>query len=539
MINLGLTRTQRLLSHVAKSYLNQPHFIPPWKAAHIAGTNGKGSVAANLAALLRRSRKQDGQPLRVGRFTSPHFIDRWDCIWIDGQPVERDVFLQAEGQVKSIVGTVEEELRNEALVVGSNLVQNPSSQDALAREARLTEFEILTATAFLLFSLSTPRPCDVAVVECGLGGRLDATNVLPDDAISVSIITRIGLDHLDMLGGSLRGIVKEKCGIFRPGVPVVVDGDNEAEVLEMVRGHFKNKNPSLNEGSALSAVKGADVDALLGLLNRNMPTNNPKSLPTTRAEKTPTTPISPTTMPHQRSNMAVALQAFTILQQKLSLQFEFASTAASQTLQKITADASKSYPARLQWLRPGWLDQTPGDNRLPRLNQTPVLLDGAHNAQSVAVLREYVDLVAGLDTTSSVTRRPEIWILALSSSKPPAEILKTLFARFQDGKESQAMVKIIFTSFGGVDGMPWVKALPPSELVTRAEALSLTPMVEGATKSVVEALDVVESMLLRSDPGEMPLIVISGSLYLASDFLRFARDGRLAFLEHLKSAPPP
>ncbi|KAL2430428.1 hypothetical protein ABEF95_007267 [Exophiala dermatitidis] len=214
MITLGLQRISRLLAPLFAKY---PTGLP-WKAIHIAGTNGKGSVAALISTFLSAS------GYRVGRFTSPHLIDRWDCITLDQKVVDRDVFLAAEERVQK-----------------RGLSQSQSQaggSDATTTDVKPSEFELLTATAFELF---TSQGMDVAVVECGLGGRLDATNVLRPQDVLVSVLTKVGLDHTDFLGETIERITEEKAGIFKPGVPVVLEESNEANVLEVVRRKVKDK----------------------------------------------------------------------------------------------------------------------------------------------------------------------------------------------------------------------------------------------------------------------------------------------------------
>ena len=160
---------------------------------HVAGTNGKGAVAAILDAALRARSLAP-----VARYTSPHLVRINERFFIDGAAVRDDALTAAADAVLSAPGA-----------------------------ERLTYFETLTAIAFVLFSRLRPA---FAVLECGLGGRLDATNLVVP---AVSVITRIGLDHCDWLGDSIEKIAAEKAGIVKPGVPVVL-GANEPAVREVV-----------------------------------------------------------------------------------------------------------------------------------------------------------------------------------------------------------------------------------------------------------------------------------------------------------------
>ena len=174
------------------SELGNPH--QRLRAVHVAGTNGKGAVCAILDACLRAA----GQ--RVGRYTSPHLVALNERFFIDGAPVD-DAPLNAAAQ------------------------RVATATRGLSQE--ITYFEALTAVAFLVFA---ERNLDWTILECGLGGRLDATNICNP---SMSIITRIGLDHCQWLGNTVEAIASEKAGIVKPGVPVVL-GANEPSVRAAV-----------------------------------------------------------------------------------------------------------------------------------------------------------------------------------------------------------------------------------------------------------------------------------------------------------------
>lgn len=182
-IRLGLDRIQR-----ACDALGRPQGAFP--SVHVAGTNGKGSTCAFLAAALRAGGK------RVGLYTSPHLVSFSERIRIDGAPVEAAVLDAAM----------------ERLVRAWPALLDPGSPDCL------TYFEAATALAFVVFA---EAGVDVAVLEVGLGGRLDATNVEGKD-LRAAVVTRVALDHGEFLGGDLVGVAREKGGIARAGVPLVV-----------------------------------------------------------------------------------------------------------------------------------------------------------------------------------------------------------------------------------------------------------------------------------------------------------------------------
>lgn len=174
-----------------------------FRAIHVAGTNGKGAVCAILDSALSSA------GLRIGRYTSPHLVKLNERFFLDGAPISDEVLEKAAERVRSSCA--------------SNL-DDPIRQ--------LTFFEALTAVGYVVFN---EAKVDYAVLETGLGGRLDATNICESE---ISIITRIGLDHCDWLGDTVEKIASEKAGIIRPGVPVVL-GANSEDVRTVVESHAK------------------------------------------------------------------------------------------------------------------------------------------------------------------------------------------------------------------------------------------------------------------------------------------------------------
>jgi dihydrofolate synthase/folylpolyglutamate synthase len=173
-VKFGLERMDALLAALGGPQRRYP-------AIHLAGTNGKGSSAAIAEAVLRT------KGLRVGKYTSPHLVDFGERIVVDGRPI-------SPAAVADFV----------------------DRWTPLVEEVGATFFEATTAMAFEWFARSA---ADVAVIEAGLGGRLDATNVLTPRAAGV---TSIGYDHTEYLGNTLQAIAVEKAGIFKPAVPAVV-----------------------------------------------------------------------------------------------------------------------------------------------------------------------------------------------------------------------------------------------------------------------------------------------------------------------------
>ncbi|MBQ8203059.1 MAG: bifunctional folylpolyglutamate synthase/dihydrofolate synthase [Clostridia bacterium] len=186
----GLNRITELLNR-----LDNPQNKFP--AIHIAGTNGKGSVSVMIASVLKKA------GYKVGLFTSPYIVDFAERITVNGEFISKDALCRLSEKVKNIGVAV-------------------------------TEFEFITAVGFLYFA---EENCDVVVAETGLGGRLDATNTLNN--VSVSVITKIGLDHGAILGNTVEKIAEEKCGIIKNNKTVTVSGQ-VPEALKVIKAHAPN-----------------------------------------------------------------------------------------------------------------------------------------------------------------------------------------------------------------------------------------------------------------------------------------------------------
>src|SRR5665213_3050715 len=173
-----------------------------FRSVHIAGTNGKGSTSHMLAAILQRA------GYKTGLYTSPHLYDFRERIRVNGQMIPESFVTAFTGKLMPFIQPIQ-----------------PSF------------FEITVAMAFDWF---VEQEVDIAVIEVGLGGRLDSTNIILPE---LSVITNISYDHMDLLGNTLQKIAYEKAGIIKPGIPVVI-GEEQAEVKEVfIRTAELNQSP--------------------------------------------------------------------------------------------------------------------------------------------------------------------------------------------------------------------------------------------------------------------------------------------------------
>lgn len=309
-IKLGLDNIRALLAGLG----NPERDV---RILHVAGTNGKGSVCTALAAMLPALGWR-----RVGLYTSPHLVSFRERIRVDGVPVEADYVT---------------DWLNRNLPLLERL--NP------------TYFEIVTAMALCRFR---DAGCDVAVLETGLGGRLDATNVVVP---GVSVVTSIGLDHADVLGSTLEAIQREKLGIVKPGVPVVLDEARPALV---------------RQAREAAARAGASLWNLAERLEKNP--DGGFRLRGAHAEYALPADLRPDA--HGARNAALAVLALEA----------FHGAALPPEPEWVPALRAALMPGRLQALAPrapGWL---------------PVLLDGAHNPAGMEALCAHLAAAAPGDS---------------------------------------------------------------------------------------------------------------------------------------------
>ena len=180
------------------------------KIIHVAGTNGKGSTSTTISNMLIAGGK------KTGLFTSPYVIDFCERIQIDGKNVSKNLFADCVTQVREKI----EELNKKDIII--------------------TEFEAITVSAFLCF---VKAECEYVVLEVGLGGRFDATNVVKNP--EAVVITSISLDHIAILGDTIEKIAFEKCGIIKNNVPVITSFNQHKDALKVITETCKSKNCNL------------------------------------------------------------------------------------------------------------------------------------------------------------------------------------------------------------------------------------------------------------------------------------------------------
>ncbi len=415
-VHLGLERIEKLLAN-----LGNPHHQVP--VIHVAGTNGKGSVCAYLSSVLTQA------GYKTGRYTSPHLID-----W-------RERICFNDRQISS------EELGNLLIQV----------QEAIAqKEESPTQFEVFTAAAWLYFAR---QKVDVAVVEVGLGGRLDATNVCAKPLVTV--VTSISRDHWQQLGSTLAAIAKEKAGILKPGCPVVIGQlPKEAESVVCDRAS-KLQCPIFKPQPAREVGNGwVEVEKH----------HSNSELPLTKLIKYPL----PLQGKIQLINSALAIATLEILQQQ---GWQISEKAIVEGMGKT------KWLGRMQWTT--WSDRK-------------LLIDGAHNPAAAEALRNYVDTVLARSNQSQVN---VTWVMGMLSTKEHDRIFQTLLR----ANDELHLVPV-----------PDHSSADKHELAQLAK--EICPEL-----SLCDTYSDLSSALSTAFNSNNNLVVLCGSLYLVGHFLQGKR----------------
>jgi dihydrofolate synthase / folylpolyglutamate synthase len=393
----------------------------------IAGTNGKGSTAATLASILQASSH------RAGLYTSPHLLRINERICCCGQPIPDLAFAAGYQRVTAVAS---------ALVAASRLPHPPSF------------FETMTAIAFDFFASSG---VDVAVLEVGMGGRLDATNIV--DPI-LSVITDIDLDHQKFLGDTIAAIAGEKAGILRPGIAAVI----------------LPQHPEANRvlGERITALGARAVNAA-----RNLPSMSPQadSLIHNSPRETrfalsvlgqEVEIVSPLLGRHQLRNLALAITAAE----------ELAAQGFRITPQSVACGTRQtSWPGRFQ-----------------RLAATPhcpeAVIDVAHNPAGAWALRSAL--------SEQLAGRPLVLLFGAMADKAIDEMAKILWPQ---------MAHVVLTR---VAGNP--RAAAPADLARLAQSLGVEHSV---SETVPQGIELAVAQVRNLGPESV--LVIAGSIYLAGE----------------------
>jgi len=409
-IRLGLGRTRALLRG-----LGDPHLAV--RGALVAGTNGKGSVLALAGAALRSG------GLRVGETPKPHLVSYRERLQIDGRAVDAETFGRLVGQVLPVADLV------------------------ARRHGAPTEFELLTAVVFLWFA---EVGVDVALVEVGLGGRLDATHAWDG---GVAVITNVDLDHTDLLGTTVTAIAREKAAIIERGDRAVTGATGEA--LAVVQRRARRLSVPLTVTGA-APLLGMDRDGIRVAL----PGLGPVQIGLRGR--------------HQAHNVAAADATLDAL--------ELAGIASVPPLSRRAGYAAVRWPGRLEII--------------PLPDGRDVLLDGAHNPAGARTLAVALDdlrpFLAGADQPG---RRPLILLTAMMRDK---DVEGTVAA---------------IDSAAALDGATVICTQVEGDRALAASSLAAAWRAAGRPAAVLAEPD-LERAFQRSLEAASGTVVVAGSLYL-------------------------
>lgn len=376
-IKPGLARMEYIMEK-----LNHPEKANKW--VHIAGTNGKGSTLT----FIRSSLEEAGY--KTGTFTSPYIETFNERISVNGIPVSDQMIVDLANRIKPIAEELEK------------TVYGPPS-----------EFEIITAMMFLCFA--EYESIDIGIIEVGLGGRLDSTNVLTP---LISVITTIGMDHMEFLGNSIEQIAGEKAGIIKPGIPVI-SGVIQKEAQEVIINNAVRNNSNvawLNKDFCIQN-RGDEI-----------------TFRTSHGDEIPDITIGLLGI-HQLNNAAVAIKVLQYLNTFSS--YEINQSAIKQGLKKAF------WPGRMELL-----DVKPF-----------IMLDGAHNPEGVTTFANSIKTYPGHKKiiVSILKDKNYQEMIALLKTIPDTEILLTTF------DYPRAMSDYEVTQIGTIEGIStnpnWKQAL--------------------------------------------------------------------------------
>lgn len=416
-INLGLQRIEKLLA-----LLGNPHRQGAPKYIHVGGTNGKGSVSIMLAEILQAC------GYKTGLFTSPHLHSYRERFRLNGQPLSK-----AE------------------LVHQLAIIQPLLDQMAVAGEEAPTEFEISTALALHYF---TEQQADWAVIEVGMGGEIDSTNVIQPE---LAVITNVAMDHMAYLGETVAEIAAVKAGIIKPGVPTLTAAQNQA-ALAVLQKRAAVKDTSLEQlgrDFAYLPRKVAESGQIFDW--QKLAVNNSDGNNLVYAD------LSIQLLgEHQLANASLAVAA--------AAKLDLPEAAVRQGL------AAARWPGRLEIV-----------NRQPL-----TVLDGAHN-------------VAGMQALSAALQqywpgRPIVAVLGMLADKERAEALRLLLP---------------LVSRAVITKVPSPRAGDWQALAEICQEFAVPcQLVESVPQAVAAGRQILQSDELN---GEEPLFLVTGSLYMLAE----------------------
>ena len=450
------------------SLLGDPQRTYP--VVHVTGTNGKTSTTRMIETLLRE------RGLRTGRFTSPHLVSMRERIAVDGVPLPADRFIELYDEIKPYVQLVDD--------------QQP---------APMSFFEILTGMMFAAFA---DAPVDVAVIEVGLGGRWDATNVADG---SVAVITPVAMDHMQWLGDTIEEIATEKAGIIKPGA-VAVLAQQQVEAAEV-----------LLERVALVGATVAREGFEFGVLNRELALGG-QQLTLQGLRGTYDDVFLPLFGAHQASNAACALAAVEAFA-GVAVTEPVGDDGSSITLGPGLSDRGGLDP---ELVRAGFAKvSSPG--RLDILRRSPtVIADAAHNPAGMAVTVQALAESFNFDRV--------IGVVSVMEDKDVAGVLEEL---------EPALSDIVITTNSSPRAMPAAELAELAIEIFGEDRVQVAERIDDAIDLAASIADVFDAeAVARGLPGGAAVLV-TGSVATAGDAQLLLAPAQAVGLSANPGAPEP
>ena len=421
-----------------------------FRSIHVAGTNGKGSVSHMLASILQEA------GYKVGLYTSPHLVDFRERIRINGD-----------------------------MIPEQEVVDFIAHHSSLITEKRLSFFEMTVGMAFDYFAR---EQVDIAVIEVGMGGRLDSTNVMPPfnsspklgegdrpkggGGVCLSVITNIGLDHTQFLGDTLEKIAREKAGIIKPGVPVVI-GETQPETEPVFRAVAAERHAPITFADShyqISDERGASNDESATYRVNHLITHHSSLI------------TSQLTGEYQKKNIATVLEAVHVLRN--NSQFSILNSQLQRGLARVVTNTH---------LHGRW--QTIGHNPL-------TICETAHNEPGIrAMLGKLPELLK--QSSNQTIKQSHLHIVyGCVNDKDFTHILQFLVSQF-------SLFTFHFSFYFSQPSVP--RGLPVSDLQSAARELG----IEGDAYPNVK--DAIAAARAAADPQD--LVLVTGSIFLVADAL--------------------
>jgi folylpolyglutamate synthase len=518
--DLNALAIPEMLAWLQRAGLSQDDLAAKLRCIHVAGTKGKGSVCAYLTALLARGDKETRAVAgKVGTYTSPHLLSVRERIAIDGSPIPRDLFARyffevwdactEAARAELVARTANSNAQKQGGAGGDKLEEVEISEEDLQGPAtKPFYFRFLTIVALRAFLGEGVRS---AVIECGIGGEYDSTNILPPASVTASVVTQLGIDHVGMLGGTLPEIAWHKAGVCKSGRKCFtrrLEGKQGTEAgrvagktMQVLRQRAQEK------GATLVEVEDADVERWGGVKAIEKGAGSLEG-------------------DFQKYNQAVAVYAarehLRVIASESSEGVKGAQTTSLHTNERLE-DISSSFTSALQYARLRGRCETREDEHAP----ITWLIDGAHTAES---LTEVARWFAG--KRSQDTPRANTVLLFNQQDRDAAKLVRGLLEDI--GSNSQNLEGgPVFTHavFARNDLQRRVMSSEESEperdlSVQQAAAEALRVMAPGTSTSaldnVADAVAEVRALANRNNQidGERTTVLVTGSLHLVGALLR-------------------